>query len=269
MSRIRTTRCFSRSLARSGIFLAILLTIGGCAGSNTVQSDNGSYVSQFARGDYAAAKSTALTAAQQSSGTQKDRANLIAGLSAAQLGQNAEASQLLSPLSTHSDREIAGRATAGMGVIARNQGERAKGASLMAEGARKLSGDPAAKAFMAAGDAYAEIGAKEQAMNQYNAGAAVVQGADLRAALHERLRGKRYAVQVGAFGSRPNADKKAGEIRSKVVSLGLGAPKIEQGVSKGKTTYLVQVGNFASKTEARAASLKMGGGAVVVETNFD
>lgn len=253
-----------------GFGAGVMLGVSGCAGGGRATgADTSSYVSQFSRGDYAEAKTTALEAAGRSSGTERDRANLIAGLSAAQLGHNVEAQRLLSPLTSNGDREIAGRAIAGTGLVARNQGEKARAATLMADGAKKLTGDPAAKAFLASGDTYAEIGAKEQAMTQYRAGTAVVQGQHLRTALLERLEGKRYTVQLGAFTNKSNADKKAGEVRSRLVALGLGAPRIQQGVIKGKTSYLVQVGDFASKTEARTASMKVGGGSVVTETEFN
>lgn len=251
------------------ILLGMVVGFAGCAGGGSAQADANGYVAQFARGDYAEAKSTALAHAQGASGVERDRANLIAGLSAAQLGQNSEAQRLLSPLTTNPDREIAGRATAGMGLVARNQGDRAKGAGLMAEGAAMLSGDPAAKAYMAAGDAYAELGAKDQAMVQYNAALGAVQAVDLRSTIQQRLEGKRYTVQLGAFTSRSNADKRAGEVRSRSVQLGLGAPKIQQGSIRGKTSYLVQVGDFASKTEAKTAMLKLGGNAVVTEVDFN
>ncbi len=275
MSRTRRSGwCAAWTTGIGAMICVVGSALSACAGSGGTGSgggsvDNSSYVSQFARGDYAGAKSTALAAARESSGTNQDRANLIAGLSAAQLGQNAEATKLLSPLTSNGDREIAGRATAGMGLVARNQGEKAKAATLMVEGAKKLSGDPAAKAYLAAGDTYAEIGAREQAMTQYGAGAAVAQGADLRAALQERLTGKRYTVQLGAFTNKTNADKKAGEVRSRAVSLGLGIPKIQPATVKGKASYLVQVGDFASKQEARLASAKMGGGSVVAEVEFN
>jgi hypothetical protein len=228
-----------------------------------------SYVSQFARGDYAEAKTTALAAARSSSGIERDRANLIAGLSAAQLGHNAEASGLLSPLRAHSDREIAGRALAGLGLVARNQGEKAKAAGLMAEGAQKLSGDPAAKAFLAAGDTCAEMGSKDQAMTHYRAAIGAVQTEPLRKTLEERLLGQRYTVQLGVFSNKSNADRKAGEVRSRTVAMGLGIPRIEPGILKGKTSYLVQVGDFASKQDARLASAKLGGGSVVAEVDFN
>jgi hypothetical protein len=251
------------------ILLGTLAALTACAGARSAQTDSTGYVSQYARGDYAAAKSTALAHAQGASGVERDRANLIAGLSAAQLGQNPEATRLLAPLSTNPDREIAGRATAGMGLIARNQGDKAKGAALMAEGAGKLSGDPAAKAYLAAGDAYAELGAKDQAMGQYSAALGAAQTGDLRSTIQQRLEGKRYTVQLGAFTSRSNADKKAGEVRARAVQLGLGAPRIEQGSIRGKASYLVQVGDFASRTEAKTAMLRLGGNAVVTEVDLN
>src|SRR5690606_25551381 len=193
------------------LLIGLVGVLGGCAaGASRAPADSASYVSQFARGDYAEAKATALSQAQRSSGVERDRANLIAGLSAAQLGENAEATRLLSGLTNHADKEIAGRAIAGTGLVARNQGDKARGAALMADGANKLSGDTAAKAHLAAGDTYAELGAREQAIAEYTAGAAVAQRADIKASLLERKEGKRYTVQLGAFANKSNADKRAG-----------------------------------------------------------
>jgi septal ring-binding cell division protein DamX len=252
------------------LVLGLVGVVGGCAGgASRAPSDSASYVAQFARGDYADAKTTALAQAGSTSGVERDRANLIAGLSAAQLGENAEATRLLSGLTTHADREIAGRAIAGTGLVARNQGDKARGASLMAEGAKKLTGDIAAKAHMAAGDTYAEIGARDQAIAEYTAGAAVAQRADIKASLVERQEGKRYTVQLGAFANKANADKRAGEVQSKAVSLGLGTPRIQSSLRGGKTSFLVQVGNFATRQEAKTASLKMGGSAIVSQIEMN
>lgn len=260
----------ARPYVLAALALACSVLLGACAGGGAQREpgDSTSYVAKYARGDYSGAKSTALAQASKASGIEKDRANLIAGLSAAQLSENSEATRYLSPLTGHSDPEIAGRATAGMGLVARNQGEKAKGASLMSEGAKKLTGDTAAKAHLGAGDTYAEIGAKDQAMAEYRAGAGVAQRPDLKASLQERLEGKRYTVQVGAFSSRSNADRKAGEVRSKAESLGLGAPRIQSGSANGKTSYMVQIGNYPTRQDAKLAAMKMGSGAVVAQIDM-
>jgi septal ring-binding cell division protein DamX len=76
-------------------------------------------------------------------------------------------------------------------------------------------------------------------------------------------------VQLGAFANRSNADKKAGEVRSKTASLGLGAPKINTGTRNGKMSYLVQVGDFATRQEARTAALKLGTGAMIAQIELN
>lgn len=244
----------------------VMVTQTGCGGGGGVNG-GAAYVQQFARGDYAAAKATALADAERSGGIERDRATLIAGLSAAQLKQNAEAVRLLSPLTTHNDNEIAGRAIAGTGLVARNQGDKSRAATLLADGAKKLTGDTGARAYLASGDAFAELGRKSEAQAQYTSGLGLAQSADLKAALAERATGKRFTVQVGAFSSRANADKRAKEVRGQSISLGLGEPRVFTAVTNGKTTYVVQLGDFPTKQDARNASAKIGGASIATESD--
>lgn len=68
----------------------------------------------------------------------------------------------------------------------------------------------------------------------------------------------RYAIQAGAFSDAARARAVSLEVARRAQSGGtsgatLGAPRVVEKSSAGKTVYVVQIGNFANRTDAAAA----------------
>lgn len=232
----------------------MVVTLASCKGSGGAST---SYLDAYHRGNYSVAKAQALNAYNGSTGSSRDQAGLIVGLSAQAQDQNAEAKRYLRPLLASQDPEIAGRAGAGLGLIARDEGDKASAARMLSEAAPKLKGDESAKAAMFAGDAYTSLGKPAEASSQYALAARAVKSPTLQAQIRERQDGKKFAVQAGAFATKANADKRAKEITPKSTAFGYGAPRVVASTSGGKSVFLVYVGEFGLRQDATEAMMKM------------
>src|SRR5690606_19790353 len=93
----------------------------------------------------------------------RERAMLIAGLSAQALGQSADAEFWFKQVERSSDPEIAGRARAGIGLLALDAGDHTKAAALLSTASAQLKGDESARASLFAGQAYEAMGRLDRA----------------------------------------------------------------------------------------------------------
>ncbi len=260
-----STRTLFRVLA---LGLAISIIASSLASCNKARDPNSTgvgnsattgiaYVDAYNRGSYAAAKTQALTAYSGATGAKREQAALIAGLSAQALEQNVEAKRYLRPLLPSQDSEIAGRAGAGLGLIARDEGDKSSAAKLLADAALKLKGDDSAKAAMFAGDAFTSLAKPADASAQYSLAARAATSSTLKAQIQDRRAGKKFAVQAGAFATRANADKRLREVAPKSTAFGYGSPRIVSGTSAGKPVFFVYIGEFGLRQDATEAMMKM------------
>ncbi|MBC7773227.1 MAG: SPOR domain-containing protein [Pyrinomonadaceae bacterium] len=234
-----------------------LLLLAGCNANSSAPSD-GAYVERYNHGEYAAAKLEAEAIYKTTTGDARQQAGLIAGLSSQSLGQTADAKKYLRPLLSSKDNAVAGRAGAALGIIARGEGDKVNSAKLFSDAAPKLSGDESAKAAMFAGDAYKSQGKTEAANSQYAAAMQVAMSDTLKKQLQDRMSNRKFTVQVGAFSSRVNADKRLKEVAAKTAAAGLGQPRIVATTAGGKSVFVVQVGEFALRQDAGAAMNRLG-----------
>ncbi|TVQ30087.1 MAG: SPOR domain-containing protein [Phycisphaeraceae bacterium] len=245
---------------RPCVVLAVLtLIVGGCASSGS-----GAYVSEYQAGQYSAAHRSASAAASAASGAQRDEAALIAGLSAHAMDRPAEAERWLRSLVSNRDRQIAGRASAALGLIELDRRNHERAAALLSQAASQLSGNDAARAGMYAGDAYTALGRPDAARMQYNLAHALTSDATLKRTLIERLDRSGFTIQVGAFSERINAERTAREVKSTSVGYGYGLPRVVESVDeRGRALYLVQLGRFTSKAEADTARGRFGRNGII------
>jgi tetratricopeptide (TPR) repeat protein len=255
--RLWTPARWGAVAAVCAVCVGALVACGG-GGARSAGAPGDAYIEQYKHGQYLQAKAGAEKKMASSSGLARDQAALIAGLSAQAEGQRAEAKRLLRPLLTHGDRELAGRAGAALGLIAQEEGDKRGAADLLTEAASKLTGDEAAKAAMYGGDMLLSLGRKEAANAQYASGMRTAVSESLKGELRERLAGWRFTVQLGAFSSFGNAERRAGQVRETARTGGAGEPRILTEVNKGKTMYTVQVGEFVSRQEAAAVKTRLG-----------
>jgi len=246
-------------LALSSAFLLITQWQGGCAGG----SGSPGYVDDYEHGRYSQASVDAIRVVRDSAAPDRDSARLTAGLSAHAMGRNDEATVWLRPLTTNRNDEVAGKALATLGLIAMADGELRTAAMSLSRAAGKLKGDDSAQAAMRAGDAYASMGSIDAARLQYRLAEASARDTSIKGEIASRL-GEGYTLQVGAFAKRANADRSRRMLARDPQIESLGDPVILQRADgRGRTLYIVQVGRFQTRHDARAAKLRLGVGGIV------
>lgn len=266
---------FPRSIS---IFRAAVLgaAIAACAAPMTGCSSSGgnsqaTIAEDYDAGNYESAYKRAVQVAGRSNGRAKEEASLYAGLSAQSLGQTAEAEKWLNPLTSSADSAIAGRAGAALGVMEMDRGNHQRAVTLLEQASRKLSGDDAARALYYAGQSYEAMGNNAQATAKYREAAALAVDSRLKSEIDSRMNAGGwaggggsggYSIQLGAFGTRANAEKLANQVASQAQSLGYGQPRVAQKQDgSGRTLWVVYVGRFPSLQEASKAKKPFGGGA--------
>lgn len=245
------------------------LLVAGCQSAGKA-SANPDYIQEYEARRYQQAYDGARAAAPKLGGAAKEQALLVQGESAHALNKNAEAKQLLRPLTDSRDGRIAGQAAATLGLIYQEEGNQAQGAEFLSLAAGKLDGDAAARASMYAGDCYKTMGQTSDARRMYGQAESQVRtDSSLKAMIADRLTGGttagvgKFSLQVGAYSTRQRAQAQADRLRQTASNLNLGSPTIVEVTSKGKTLYTVRIGRFVSREEALKAAHGLGVDATV------
>lgn len=242
----------TRALAIS-LLAVVTLTLGGCKSEPQV-----GYQEAYEQKMYAQALEKASMIATDERADDRQKAALVAGMSAQQLGQTAEAKKWLKPLMMCPDKSIAARAKASLGLIAKNEGRNAEAATLLSNSAEQLDGNDAAQAQINAGDAYRKMGLESKARESYANAKTEADDPAIRATADEKGRPVNYFVQCGAYSTRQAADRQVKAIRSQVTKAGQPAPTVLQMAPNGTPLFVVQVGPYTDKQAAMVAKAKMG-----------
>jgi hypothetical protein len=241
----------------------------------------------YERGQYQQALAQASASAGQG-GADGQRAALVAGMSASALGKQGDAARWLTPLARSGDDGIAGRAAWTLGSMAESQGRQDDAADWYLEAAKKLSGDDAARAGLAAGDALRRIN-DSRADGAYALAARKAEDGSLKATIESRRGGDAQAAsataatmsRMGMRGGMAMGGGSGGSSGSgsmglcttiKAVSTGTSVGSVNvigspSGSSSGAVSgpFTVQFGAFSDQSRAaeqlraaRAAALKAG-----------
>ncbi len=252
--------------AAAGLTVGTLMS--GCAAKQTASTDGNN--AAVTRPAYDPAKLEAKRAAERrynaSVGRDRDAAALAVGLICKDMGDASGARQWLSPLVSNPDPQIAGRAQATLGLMAQERGDHSLAIELLRAAAEKLRGDDAVQARLATARSLDALGRAQEAKAEY-ARASVMGGysdppalaSGTSATIVGTSTSGNFAIQVGAFASKANADRQAAMIQRSAVDAGLGMPWIEpQTDSSGKPLYAVRVGKFGSRAAAVDARSRAG-----------
>lgn len=271
----------------------------GCAPTSTGKggSMNGA-LTEYNSHNYDQAHDQAAAVAAKSTGTQRERAAYIAGLSAYQAGDADAADSQLSIASVSSDAAIAGSAKAMLGQLRLDQRRPREAAGYFSDASRLLEGEDARQAAWHAGLAYRQAGDEASAKrwldtasgSQFDqpkqAGAVAFnpQPANSRTAMARNGTIKTssatppaqtnapkvqiqstgettvgFTLQVGVFSDKNRAKSAAEEAESFAKKEGIGRVKIiPRRDIRGQPLYMVQVGWWVTRTEANAARNKIG-----------
>lgn len=235
--------------------MLVAMAVGGSTGC-----DNGMTVTPdqvrryYQRGDYQQSKARALLLRDNSVGRTHEEAQFIAGMSAYRLGQDDQAMRLLEPMSTHADGRIAGPASATVGLILAEANDDERALTYLRRAQASLSGEDQARA-------YYHQALVEQKMGFWSSARAHLRIAEqqstnpgLRRQIRQRRDARAFALQLGAYSNQKLAERRAGDIRSRLQAMRLDGPKIvPTHTSVARRLYLVQAGRFDTHAQARAA----------------
>ncbi|MBL8875072.1 MAG: SPOR domain-containing protein [Phycisphaerae bacterium] len=258
-------RAAKTALTALALFTVLFQT--ACASSKKSAQED--YRELYNQHRYADAYKAALEAQTEGSSVQKEQAALIAGLSAAALGKNTEAENILKPLLKSGDQTVSGKAAAQLGLIAYEQNRHAEASELLNEAATKLTGDEAARASLYCGDALRAQGRTAEARSSYERAQSQVQDdSSLKVLISDRLAAVsgnqatgsgQFTVQLGAFSSWQRAQVQADRYRARAQAAGLASPRIVQTTNQqGVKVYAVRVGRFANRAQAENVQRNMG-----------
>ncbi|MFM9958270.1 MAG: SPOR domain-containing protein [Phycisphaerales bacterium] len=235
------------------------------AASGAVASDDPA--SLYRAGRYASAFEAAKARVGRSQGAEKERMQLVAGLSAAALDRNTDALLYLRPLTGSADEEIAGRASAGVGLIDAEEGRHSSAVPNLKAAAAKLSGDEAAKAWFYLGESYSATGASAEATSAYRQASGVATDRKLKRLADERLNLNAFTIQVASFRDAGKARQAAGSAAGRARAAGLPPPRVvTKSLPDGRSVFAVQIGTYRELARAQADRTRLGGDAVVTRT---
>lgn len=238
--------------------IALLCTLPLLLGCDNNQRTTGLEVavSQYEASQYREAFDTAVRTQRAAQNPERARAAYVAGLAAYHLNQPDEAERRFLIAQQSPEPETAGRARAMLGTIRMDQDRPLDAAEHFKAAARLLNGREANEAAYRAGQAYQAGGESSSARAQFTiAGSrASASGgdADLRASANEQLTRTGFAIQVGAFRDRANAETAAQEAQTIADRHGLGDVRIitqSDPRSRG-FLYVVQFGQFGTRSTA-------------------
>lgn len=246
-----------RIVALVGLCAIVAIALTGCSMNRGGSVD---YIKAFEQREYQTSLAAAgdVAANQSADPAIRQRASLIAGMSAFELRNYEQAEQYLTPLRASPDEQVAGRARATLGMIAKARGEHSKAAGLLEGSGDQLQGDDAARAKALAAESYRKLGLETKARETMREAASEATDSKLREQLNTASRPVTYTLQAGAFSTTTAAEKRAREIGVKVIRSGQPSPVVTTLNRNGRTLYAVQVGIYGSQAAARAAQSRTG-----------
>ena len=242
----------------------IALPVGGCKSAPATGSLNSALVDYQAK-RYRMAQQRAAVISRQSRGLIRDQAAYLAGLSAYRLGDLYQAQRQLTTAAESPDRATAGKAKAVLGLVRSDQHRPREAAALLAEASEALTGEDSRQAAYQASMAY-QLAGDETAADTWQriANAAQARGQQVLAMSTGGSAG-RFSLQAGAFRQRKHADNAARNVAQIAQQHGLGGIRIiESRDERGRILYLVQFGQFQTRSAASNARRLVGRLEVIV-----
>lgn len=253
------------------ITLIVFISLSGC-GSKEKTGDMNAAVADFNSGRYAQSREAANQAMNTSTGTAKDEATYLAGLSAYQLGDTDEAERRWIVSANSSNEETAANSKAMLGQLKLDQNRPREAAELLSDAATHLQGEDAKQAAHRAGLAYQEAGDQANAQKWLAMGGQSSAFRQTATASSSSLSKSSpnskpvsaaspngYALQVGAFNEISRARRAAQDAERLAKKQGVGPVKMfSKHDDRGRRFFIVQLGNFTTRDEATAARTKLG-----------
>jgi len=228
----------------------------------------------------------------------RERASLVAGLSAYALGKQTVASSYMRPLTASSDKQVAGRANWTLGQIEAERGNHVEASKYLTKAGEELDTDDSARAYLLAGDCYSRLKMQPQAKELYEkAGMRAVDPA-VKSTVDARLAGQAppaiskpgtggvpitsapsttrpatgkatpggpFTVQLGAFEKIESAQTLAKQSISTATKINAPAPiVVPTTTADGRTLYAVRIGEYQTREAAQTVLTRLGSKGAVI-----
>lgn len=241
----------ARNLRLMLFTLVTALLAAACAAPPQAKSTLQDAINDYNADQYTLAYNKAADLQATSTGTPREEAAYVAGLSAYRLGNRLDAEQRFEVAANSSDANVAGKAKAMLGVVRLEQSRNNEAADLLKTASHDLPSDDAQQAAYHA--AVADRRAESPALY-----AAPARAPAASTASPVRVAPASFALQVGAFQDRKNADDAARQAASIISRNGLGEPRIIKSFDdRSRPRWLVQFGRFTTRNEADQARRRM------------
>ena len=243
-----------RSVNSLTSLITILLVMSGCDETKTVTIDDA--FSHYDRGAYRDAYEVAKS---QNSGQNADSGNFIAGLSAYRLGKAIDAIRHLKAVSNTSHPEMSTTANATLGLIYEGRQDYSSALRYYTKALKHAKNEDLARTHYQVGVVQQKLGQWSSARSHFSLASTKTRNYALKAQAMQKLNATGFTIQLGAYASRSNANKRAVAVSSVSKRLGFGSPRIVMSkISSGATRYLVQVGRFSTYESARSGQRRLG-----------
>ena len=239
---------------------AILVVSGllvGCESTGSKDALNKA-VADYNSQHYFLAQKRSAVVAKKASGTLRDQAAYLAGLSAYQLGDYVEAELQLTKAARSTDRVTAGRAKAVMGLLRGDQDRPGDAAGLLNEASISMRGEDSRQAAFQAALAHDKAGGRipDYVADQIYRLRATQSGARSSQTMVDR---KAFSLQVGAFHELRRAQAAAKNIAGVAQANDLGKVRIvKKRDDRGRMLFIVQLGRFNNRFDAKNIHRQIG-----------
>ena len=225
--------------------IAALPLLGGCE-TNNAASRSDRYTSYRIDPGAQPSRSDRSSAARNRR-PRGEAARYEAGMNAHHRGRLDEAARLLDPLTGSANPLIAGRANATLGLIHAARSQYSQAALRFRRAIRTLRGPDLARAYYHLALTEQKMGREESARTHFRMAMDKSRDAAFDRTIRQRMGMSGYALQVGAFSKRSNAEQQARAMRSAAASRSLGTPRVVPSTTaSGSRLYLVRIGRFES-----------------------
>jgi len=249
-----------------GLMLLLGVMASGC--ETQPKTEPGDAMAHYRAGRYEQAFAAGEQQARRG-GLTGDQGKYIAGMSAYRLGRASQALSRLTPLTSHRANDIAGPASATVGLIHTARGRHAQAITYFKKAVENLRGEDQAQAYFHLGNAEQKLGRWSSARTHMSLAISRSDDSAFRRAVRERMNASAFTLQFGAFSSRSNAESHARKIASQTRAAGLGTPSVVTASSSGKTLYLVQVGQYGTYDSALSARRRLNRTDVIITRGGD
>ena len=228
----------------------------------------------------------------------RERASLVAGLSAYALGKQTVASSYMRPLTASGDKQVAGRANWTLGQIEAERGNHVEASKYLVKAGEELDADDSARAYLLAGDCYWRLKMQTQAKELYEKAGMRAVDPGVKSTVDARLagrappaiskpgtggvpinantgtaksgagkatRGGPFTVQLGAFEKIESAQTLASQSLATATKVNAPSPTVvATTTADGRTLYAVRVGEYQTREAAQTMLTRLGSKGTVI-----